>query len=501
VNRGHESAPLIVGSTMYVVTPYPNYLYALDLNDAGQMKWRYEAKPAAAAKGEACCDHVCRGAAYFDGKIFFNTLDGQACAVDANTGQEVWKKPLCNINVGETMTMAPIVVKGKVIVGNAGSQFGARGWIQALDAKSGATVWKAYNTGPDSDCLIGNSFHPYYDSDKGKDLGVTTWPPEQWKIGGGTVWGWISYDPQLDLLFYGTGGPSPWNSEVRAGDNKWGSGIFARKPDTGEAIWFYQYTSHDLYGHDGINESVLVDLSVNAGEAPRKVLLHADRNGYLYVMDRQTGQVLSATPFVRITASKGVDLTTGRLQFNEAKQPSVGKQIRDIAPPAPGGKDWQPSAFSPRTNLLYLPHQTLSMDFQETEVNYIAGTPYVGAGFLFSAILFWWALVHGGHRAMGYGLAVLYMFTTALHSGLLGALLTFASTTWYPAYSHTQSWNLTPLEDQQLGGLIMWVPAGLIYVVAGLALFAGWIRESRLRIRGFDKVVGADLAIAGKQTH
>jgi len=166
---------------------------------------------------------------------------------------------------------------------------------------------------------------------------------------------------------------------VRHGDNKWSSGIFARRPGTGEAIWFYQYTPHDLYGHDGINESIVTELELKPGEPPRKILLHADRNGYLYVQDRVTGEVLSATPFVRVNSTTGVDLSTGRLIFDDRKKPEMGKVVRDIAPAAPGGKDWQPSAFSPRTKLLYLPHQTLSMDFEEVDVNYIAGTPYIGA--------------------------------------------------------------------------------------------------------------------------
>lgn len=378
-NRGQESAPIVVGSTMYVVTPYPNYLYALDLTDSGRIKWRFDPKVAAAAQGEACCDSVNRGVAYADGKIFMNTLDNHAIAVNAETGAEIWNRELGDFRVGDTITMAPLVVKGKVVVGNAGSQFGARGWIQALDANTGKTMWKAFNTGPDTDCLIGENFRPFYPQDRGKDLGVSSWPPDAWKIGGGTVWGWVSYDPGLDLLFYGTGDPAPWNSEVRPGDNKWGSGVFARRLETGEAVWFYQYSPHDLYGHDGINEHLVLDLTLNPGESPRKVLLHADRNGYLYVLDRTTGEVLSATKFVRVNGSDGVDLKTGRLQFNDEKKPRVNKVVHDIAPAAPGGKDWQPTAFSPRTGLLYIPHQTLAMDFEEVPANYISGTPYIGA--------------------------------------------------------------------------------------------------------------------------
>ncbi|MFT3789337.1 MAG: PQQ-dependent dehydrogenase, methanol/ethanol family [Tepidisphaeraceae bacterium] len=379
ITAGNEAAPIVVGSTMYVITPYPNILFALDLSRDGELKWKYEAKTNASSQSQACCGTVCRGAAYADGKVIFNALDGRTIAVDAETGKEAWQQTMTDYRIGDTLNMAPLIVGDKVLLGNSGSQFGARGWIAALNVKDGKVAWKAFNTGPDADCLIGPDFKPFYAGDRGQDLGVKSWPPGKWKIGGGTVWGWISYDPQLDLIFHGTGDPAPWNNSVRDGDNKWCSGIFARRPSTGEAVWFYQYTPHDLYGHDGINESTVVDLELKPGEGPRKVLLHADRNGHLYVMDRTTGEVLSATPFVRTSSYKGVDLKTGRMQFVDEKKPEVGKVVRDIAPAAPGGKDWQPSAYSPRTKLLYLPHQTLSMDFEETDVNYIAGTPYIGA--------------------------------------------------------------------------------------------------------------------------
>ena len=376
--RGHEAAPIVVNNTMYLVTPFPNYLYALDLNKPGApLKWRYDPKPAAAAQGVACCDLVNRGAAYANGKIFYNTLDNYTVAIDSTTGQEIWKTKLGEINKGESLTMAPLVVNNKVIVGNSGGEFGVRGWVTAIDANTGQIAWRAYHTGPDADCLIGPNFKPFYDVDKGKDLGVTTWPPDQWKIGGGTSWGFISYDPDQNLIFSGTANPGPWNAEQRPGDNKWTAGIFARNPETGEARWFYQWSPHDLYDYDGVNENVLVDL--NLGGQQRKTLLHPDRNGYVYVLDRTTGQVISATPFVYITTSKGVDQTTGKLIYNDEKKPSTGKVIRQICPVAPGGKDWQPAAWSPRTGLLYIPHQNLCQDEQPVEVNYIAGTPYVGA--------------------------------------------------------------------------------------------------------------------------
>src|SRR5690349_5425208 len=378
VNRGQEAAPLVVGSTMYIVTPYPNILYALDLSRAGApLKWKYEPKPAAAAQGVACCDVVNRGAVYADGKIVFNTLDVQTVAVDANSGKEIWKTKLGDINRGETITMAPLIVKNKVLVGNSGGEMGVRGWLTALDLSNGKIIWRAYSTGPDRDVLIGPQFKPFYKMDQGKDLGVSTWPPDAWKIGGGAVWGWISYDPKLDLIYYGTSNPGPWNHEQRPGDNKWTATIFARKPDSGAAIWAYQLSPHDLHDYDGINENLLLDLNIKG--QTRKVLVRPERNGYIYVIDRVTGEVLSATPFVHITTSKNVDLKSGRLIYNDEKQPQLGKVIRDVCPASPGAKDWQPSAYSPKTGLLYIPHQNLCMDFENVEANYIAGTPFVGA--------------------------------------------------------------------------------------------------------------------------
>jgi lanthanide-dependent methanol dehydrogenase len=381
---GHEAAPLIIGSTMYLVTPFPNIVYALDLTQPGApLKWKYDPAPLGAAKGVACCDVVSRGAAYWNDSIIFNTLDGRTISLDAGTGARRWETQLGDINRGETITMAPMVVRDKVLVGNSGGEFGVRGWLTALDAATGKQAWRAYHTGPDADVLIGPEFKPFYEMDRGKDLGMTSWPGEAWKTGGATTWGWISYDPELNLIYYGTANPGPWNPEQRPGDNKWSSGVFARNPDTGRAQWFYQSSPHDLYDHDGINESILLDLQTNG--ATRKVLVRPERNGYMYVMDRTTGEVLSATPFVHITSSHGVDLKTGRLMPVKEKETKQGVVVRDICPSAPGAKDWNPSSFSPNTGLVYVPHNNLCMDFEAAEVSYIAGTPYIGANVVYKA--------------------------------------------------------------------------------------------------------------------
>jgi lanthanide-dependent methanol dehydrogenase len=378
VLRGHEAAPIVADNTMFITTPFPNVVYALDLTQPGApMKWKFSPYPSSSAQGEACCDVVNRGATYANGSLYFNTLDNQAISLDAATGKENWRVQLGDIAKGETMTMAPLVVKDKVYVGNSGGEYGVRGWLAALDAKSGKSLWRAYSTGPDSDVLIGPSFKPFYPQERGTDLGKTTWPGEAWKIGGGTVWGFVSYDPALDLIYYGTANPGPWNPSQRPGDNKWTSGIFARDATSGQARWFYQMSPHDLHDYDGINESILIDVPI--GGQTHHALVHADRNGYVYVIERTSGEVLSATPFVPITTSLGVDVKSGRITWNPDKNPEPGKTVRDICPGSAGGKDWQPAAYSLRTRLVYIPHQNLCQDAMTSQVSYIAGTPYVGA--------------------------------------------------------------------------------------------------------------------------
>jgi PQQ-dependent dehydrogenase (methanol/ethanol family) len=388
VTRGHEATPLYVDGTLYFVTPFPHTLIAIDAL-TGAKKWDYNPKPVPSAKGVACCDEVNRGAFFSSGRLYYVTLDNQAVAVDAASGKEVWKVRVGDINLGESMTMAPIVVGNKVLIGNSGGEFGVRGWIKALDADSGAVVWTGYNTGPDKEVLIGPNFRPPYDEDKGTDLGVTTWPPDHWKIGGGNVWGWVSYDPELDLIYYGTANPGPWNPDIRPGDNKWTASIFARRPDTGEAVWAYQFTPHDVFDYDGVNESLLADLPI--GGQTRKVLLRAERNGFFYVMDRATGRILSAEPFMYTNVVKGVDLNTGRPAEDKSKAPGFNRTVKNICPAVPGAKDWEPMAYSPKSGLVYIPAINLCMDMQGVEANYIAGTPYTGHKTLMYA-------GPGGHR-------------------------------------------------------------------------------------------------------
>jgi PQQ-dependent dehydrogenase (methanol/ethanol family) len=379
IPNGHEGSPLVVGGTMYVVTPYPDNLIAIDLTKPhGPLKWTYQPHPAPRAVGIACCDVVNRGASYADGKIIYNTLDAQTIAVDAQTGRELWRTRVGDINVGETVTMAPLVVKDKVIVGNSGGELGVRGWVLALSVADGHELWRAYNTGPDRDVKIGPEFRAFYAKDRGADLGVKTWPADQWKLGGSTVWGWISYDPALDLIYYGTGNPGVWNPELRPGDNKWSCSIIARDPDDGAARWAYQISAHDAWDYDEIMENVLVDMPVGGRE--RKLLIHPGRTGFVFALDRETGELVSAEKFQPSTNwAEGYDLATGKPRENPDKRTKYGVVTKDICPSSTGAKEFVPSAFSPRTGLLYIPAHNTCMDYEGIEANYIAGTPYLGA--------------------------------------------------------------------------------------------------------------------------
>lgn len=383
INRGHEGQPLVVGDTMYVVTPFPNYLLAFDLTQPGfPIKWKFEPHPDPMSVGKACCDVVNRGAAYADGKIVYNTLDNHVVAVNAESGDLEWMTKVGQVDQGETVTMAPIIVKGKVITGNSGGELGVRGWVKGLDLNTGEVAWTAYNTGPDEETLMTDpDFQPYYEKDQGDDLGVKSWPPDQWQLGGATVWGWISYDPKLDLIYYGTGNPGVWNPDLRPGDNKWSISIIARDPDDGQARWAYQIVPHDAWDYDEIMENILVDMPWNG--QMRKLLIHPGRTGFVFVMDRATGELLSAEKFHPPTNwASDYDLQTGLPNVDASKRTHMGQTTYDICPASTGAKEVFPAAVSPRTGWLYIPAHNFCMNYGGIEANYIAGTPYLGADVL-----------------------------------------------------------------------------------------------------------------------
>ena len=374
---GHEGAPLVVGDTMYTVSPYPNRAFALDLSKPGApIKWVFDPQTSPVAIGKACCDPVLRGWVYSHGKLIYNLLDDHVVAVDAKTGKQVWRTKMANVEDGITMTMAAFAVRDKIYVGNSGGELGVDGWVAALDVETGKELWRAHSMGPDEDVKIGPRFKPFYPQYRGKNLGVKTWPPGMWKQGAGSVWGFLSYDPELNLIYYGTSNPGPRVPAQRPGDNLWTSGVFARDADTGEAVWFYQYTPHDQWDYDGVNEQMLLNMPIDG--RMRKTVVHFDRNTYAYVLDRATGEVLRADNFALQNWSKGIDRRTMRPIINPEKEPKPEIKVERICPPDVGQKDWQPPAFSPRSGLIYVGIFNLCMDLTDHKVAYIAGTPYDG---------------------------------------------------------------------------------------------------------------------------
>ena len=380
VLRGHEGGPLVIGDTMYIHTPFPNIVFALDLNDDGRIIWKYEPKQDPNVIPVMCCDTVNRGVAYGGGLIILAQSDATVVALDAKTGAVAWSVSNGDPSRGETMTSAPMVVKDKVIVGISGGEFGVHGHITAYDLASGALIWRGYSMGPDTVTLMGPST-THLGKSVGKDSGITTWEGDQWKIGGGTTWGWYSYDPDENLIYYGTGNPSTWNPAQRPGDNRWSMTVFARDVDTGQAKWVYQMTPHDEWDFDGVNEMILADIDV--GGVTRKVLVHFDRNGFGYTIDRVTGELLVAEKFdPAVNWATHVDMDTGRPQVVERySTDAAGEDVNttNICPAALGSKDQQPAAYSPKTGLFYVPTNHVCMDYEPFRVSYTAGQPYVGA--------------------------------------------------------------------------------------------------------------------------
>jgi PQQ-dependent dehydrogenase (methanol/ethanol family) len=386
VLRGHEGGPLIIGNLMYVHTPFPNKVYALDLSQENKIVWMYEPKQDPNVIPVMCCDTVNRGVSYGDGKIFLHQADTTLVALDAKTGKLVWSVKNGDPSKGETGTSAPMVFKDKVITGVSGGEFGVRGSVTAYNIKDGKRVWRSYSMGPDSDTLMDSVKTTHLGKPVGKDSGLSTWQGDQWKIGGGPTWGWYSYDPELNLMYYGTGNPSTWNPKQRPGDNKWSMTIFARDVDTGMARWVYQMTPHDEWDYDGVNEMILSDQQINGQE--RKLLTHFDRNGLAYTMDRTNGELLVAEKYdPKVNWTSGVDMnksspTYGRPKVVDQYSTEKGGEdvnVKGICPAALGTKDEQPAAYSPDTQLFYVPTNHVCMDYEPFKVSYTAGQPYVGA--------------------------------------------------------------------------------------------------------------------------
>ncbi|AMA59503.1 MULTISPECIES: lanthanide-dependent methanol dehydrogenase XoxF5 [unclassified Bradyrhizobium] len=386
VLRGHEGGPLIIGNMMYVHTPFPNKVYAIDLANENKIVWKYEPKQDPNVIPVMCCDTVNRGLAYGDGKIILHQADTNLVALDAKTGQVAWSATNGNPAKGETGTSAALVVKDKVLVGISGGEFGVQCHVTAYDLKSGKQVWRAYSEGPDDQIKLDPVKTTSLGKPVGPDSSLKTWQGDQWKIGGGCTWGWLSYDPALNMVYYGSGNPSTWNPKQRPGDNKWSMTVFARDADSGMAKWVYQMTPHDEWDYDGVNEMILTDQQINGQN--RKLLTHFDRNGLAYTMDRENGELLVAEKYdPKVNWTSGVDMdknspTYGRPKVVAQYSTEHGgedKNTKGICPAALGTKDEQPAAYSPDTQLFYVPTNHVCMDYEPFKVSYTAGQPYVGA--------------------------------------------------------------------------------------------------------------------------
>ena len=381
VLRGHEGGPLVIGDTMYLSTPYPNTVFALDLNQNGKILWKYEPKQDSNVIPVMCCDTVNRGVAYGDGMIFLHQADTTLVALDAKTGKVNWSVKDGDPSKGETGTSAPLVVKDKVLIGISGGEFGIRGRMTAYNIKDGSVAWKGYSSGPDADLLVDTEKTTNMGQPIGKDSSLKTWQGEQWKNGGGATWGWISYDPSLNLVYYGSGNPGTWNPTQRPGDNKWSMTVWARDPDTGVAKWVYQMTPHDQWDYDGINEMILADTPVHGKMT--KALVHFDRNGFAYVLDRDTGKLLEAEKYdPAVNWATKVDISSGRPEVVKAFAPGdqgADHNTKQVCPAALGSKDEQPASYSPVTHMFYVPTNHVCMDYEPFKVSYTAGQPFVGA--------------------------------------------------------------------------------------------------------------------------
>ena len=370
--RSQESTPILVGDTLYVTSSFgPKNLFAVDAK-TGTVKWRYSPEVPKGIDQFACCDVNNRGVAYANGKIFVGRLDANVVALDAATGKELWKTVVTDYTQGSVITSPPTLVKNLVITGYGGGEYGARGSLVALDQNTGKEVWRTY-TVPVS-------------GEKGSE----TWKGDSGKLGGGVAWHIGSYDPKLNLVYYGTSNPSPWSASVRGNDsseigqytNLYTASVLALDADTGKITWHYQFTPHDAWDYDGVNELVFADLPVNGKPTP--VLMQANRNGFFYVIERANGKLVSAKPFVTgVNWATGIDMKTGTPieTAGNAKRPGMGRKAANICPNLIGGKNWMPMSYDVKTGLVYIPTMNLCMDLEGIQADYKRGAFYLGVNF------------------------------------------------------------------------------------------------------------------------
>jgi alcohol dehydrogenase (cytochrome c) len=367
--RSNESSPVVIGDTLYVTTSWgPKYVYAINAA-TGAPKWAYQPDIPDDVLQYACCDVNNRGVAYADGKIFIGRLDGKLTALDAASGKELWTSKVVDYKQGSVITSPPLVVRDKIITGFGGGEYGVRGALLAFDLNNGKLLWQTYTVpGPG-------------------EPGSDTWKGDTGLHGGGAAWLVGSYDAKTDTVYWGTSNPGPWNTGVRStGDGNFGkltnlytASTLAIDPNTGKIKWHIQGTPADAWDYDGVNELLLTDLKIGGADTP--VLMKADRNGFFFVANRETGKMISAEKYVFANWAKKFDISTMRAEEDPDKRPGPGHPAKDICPNLIGGKNWQPMSFNPQTGLVYIPANNVCMDWSVSDVSYKRGVFYLGAEF------------------------------------------------------------------------------------------------------------------------
>lgn len=361
VSDQHEAQPLVVGSTMFILTPKPNSLIALDLENEGAILWSFTPDMDTDRAGAmACCGAQSRGAAYADGRIFFTTLDAQLFSLDAQTGEVLWQTVIADLDIYETTPGNPLLVDNLLIIGTEGGDRSVRGRVAAYDIDTGEQVWNFFNTGSDQDMGITDRFQPFYADDQVEEPGLSTWYGDSWEIGGGTAWGWFTYDPDLNLVYYGTSNCSPWNADYRRDPmtapgydtyhNKYCASLVARDVTTGEMVWAHSHTPQDSYDYDEPGQNILADLEIDGEE--RRVIIKPARNGWFYVFDAATGEIVNE-PFAYTTVNwaSHIDLETGRPVIYDTHFSYTGHTF-DICPFI-SGNNVENDSYSPNTGLVY----------------------------------------------------------------------------------------------------------------------------------------------------
>ncbi len=356
VAEGHQSPPIVNNGIMFVCTPQ-NQVLALDAK-SGELLWRYKRD---LPEDLFQLHPTNRGVGLYEDKVYLATLDAHVVALDAKTGKVVWDQTVEDYKKGYYMTLAPLVAKGKVIVGVSGGELGIRGFIQALDAKTGGTAWKTYTVPAPG------------------EPGSDTWEGDTWKTGGVSVWITGSYDPALNITYWGTGNAAQWIGDQRPGDNLYSASVLGLDVDTGKLRGYHQYHWNDSWDWDEVSAPILID--VKRGDRTVKALVHPARNGYLWVLERRADGIgfVDAAPYVNQTAFKSVDPRTGRPEYDETKKPVTGKKV-GFCPSLWGGKDWVPAAYSPKTNLLYIPaNENLCGSLVGAQQKYEPGKLWLGS--------------------------------------------------------------------------------------------------------------------------